>query len=876
MLSVYRTLSVRYLGRRWFRAVLIVLSIALGVATLVATRALNDTMTKVGLETVNPFAGVADLVVSNGESPIGKNLAQVIEKVPGVQAANPSIFKTAKLPDYKQRQVLVIGLDLWQEFNEKKRPALKITLSEETDAQYKVAEAAYRTAGRFFTMPIPVIVGEELDDFITGKGVIPIEENKLFHVKVERANKISKLVRVGKISGAGPAAVLGGNVLILDLYHAANVLGMKQDQVSRIDVVLAKDSNLETVRKAVEEAVKGQGTVRTPEEQDLAMGNVMSGMQAGFALCGLAALVVGLFLVYNALAVCVAERRHEIGVLLSVGATRRQIVLLFAGEALLLGLAGSLVGIPLGIALANLGLDQAQQILSEVFTKVETRQVEVSLPLLLLALAAGIGTAVAAALVPAIMASYEIPAEAVRRIQKTPTWRSLTAQIVISVILLLSGLMLMVLRREVPYRFGVFGGLVLVLLAALVATPLVTALGARLIQPLVRVCFRLEWRLAVDNLIRSPGRTGLVVAALAAGVALVLQTFGTLRSNRYALRAWVQDFLSADLVITSGTPVASDQSMTEELGRHIQGLPAIAAVLPTRYWNVDYGDTQIRLNAVDAPRMYAVDRQRRPQARDLLLYQQLSEPKEHGFAVIVSDNFAARYGKDKGDTFTLNSPKGEIRLHILGTIPDFSWSHGSVLMNRRDFLEIWGDRNVNWYDVYLKPGADVAAAQAVITQQFAEHHGLKVQTRHEVQKDIDDMIDRLYSIALAQQIVVVFVAVLGVVTALLISVLQRRREMGLLRAIGASRVQGIRSVLAEAALMGIFGSIIGILVGIPLQWYVLKVLIFEESGYVFPLHIPWLEALVIAAAAMLAAILAGLGPALHAVRQRIPEAIAYE
>ena len=122
-----------------------------------------------------------------------------------------------------------------------------------------------------------------------------------------------------------------------------------------------------------------------------------------------------------------------------------------------------------------------------------------------------------------------------------------------------------------------------------------------------------------------------------------------------------------------------------------------------------------------------------------------------------------------------------------------------------------------------------------------------VQTRKELQDQILDMIDRLYGIALSQQFVVMFVAALGVVTALLISVLQRRREMGLLRAIGASRQQVVRSVLAEACLMGIIGTIIGLAVGIPLQWYVLQVVILEESGYLFPMYIPWLAGLFIAA-----------------------------
>src|SRR5947209_9472452 len=93
--------------------------------------------------------------------------------------------------------------------------------------------------------------------------------------------------------------------------------------------------------------------------------------------------------------------------------------------------------------------------------------------------------------------------------------------------------------------------------------------------------------------------------------------------------------------------------------------------------------------------------------------------------------------------------------------------------------------------------------------------------------------------AFGQQIVVMFVAALGVVTALLISVLQRRRELGLLRAIGASRAQVIRSVLAEASLMGVIGTLIGLLVGVPLQWYALQVVILEETGYSFPVYIPW-------------------------------------
>ncbi len=160
--------------------------------------------------------------------------------------------------------------------------------------------------------------------------------------------------------------------------------------------------------------------------------------------------------------------------------------------------------------------------------------------------------------------------------------------------------------------------------------------------------------------------------------------------------------------------------------------------------------------------------------------------------------------------------------------------------------------------------------------RFAARYGLFPATRAELMADIDQVIERVYGIAYGQQIVVMLVAALGVIMSLLISVLQRRREMGLLRAVGAAQTQVIHSVLAEACLMGALGTALGVLFGIPLEWFVLKVIIFEESGLLFPLYVPWGGALLIALAALATTTLAGLGPAIYAVRQRIPEAIAYE
>src|SRR5262249_31938732 len=142
--------------------------------------------------------------------------------------------------------------------------------------------------------------------------------------------------------------------------------------------------------------------------------------------------------------------------------------------------------------------------------------------------------------------------------------------------------------------------------------------------------------------------------------------------------------------------------------------------------------------------------------------------------------------------------------------------------------------------------------------------------------DVASMLDRVYSLAYVQQAVIGLVAMLGVVSALIISVLQRRRELGLLRAVGASRSQVLRTVLAEAALMGLRRAVIGVIVRVALEWYVLQVMILDEAGFVFALRVPWWAAGFVFGASVALATLVGLWPAYQATRLRIPEAIAYE
>jgi putative ABC transport system permease protein len=200
-------------------------------------------------------------------------------------------------------------------------------------------------------------------------------------------------------------------------------------------------------------------------------------------------------------------------------------------------------------------------------------------------------------------------------------------------------------------------------------------------------------------------------------------------------------------------------------------------------------------------------------------------------------------------------------------------------------LEHFEDPLVDLYHVYVRRSdqrdaaeeeRNVAEVRQALLRKWGKQEALVVLTRKELREGIRELLRRLYGLAMVQEMLVALVASLGVVMAQGISVLQRRRELGLLRAVGATRAQVLRSVLAEAVLMGLIGTLVGVAVGVPVEHYVIKVILLEEAGFTMPVLFPWSWAGLIVVVTLATATLAGLGPALRAMRQSIPEAIAYE
>lgn len=912
-MSVYRLLAVRYLLQRWDRAALIVASIALGVATLVSARILSQCIEAAAQDTTTPGAS-AELAVTNGEAGVLRSLSDELRAaaVPGVRSVQPLIYDRVTLPDLDGRVAVLLGAEVSSQLLTKDN-ALKVRVEPvKKFSPFQLIQPDLLQMAAAFEEGDFAKVGQ-LWDRISGTKLVMVSKpvyddwtartggKRPFVVRYATRDVECLPVGVVEFDKDSPLAPLGKNFIGMSVGQAIQVVrptpplaavggglgevaaeALHPPKVNRIDLFLEPGADRDEVTAAVAKVVGRRAEVRTPDAQRRSTQEIVSGLQIGVLMCSAGAMIVGLFLVYNAMAVTVAERRADIGILRSLGATRAQVIALFAALATFLGFVGAVVGVPLGVGLAELTLSQFRSELESMFLNPEVNPARLSWGTAAVAVLLGVTTAVFAALVPALQAAADDPAHVVRRSGGAAkgVWKLLHRGACVGMVAV--GVALVLLRFQLPARVGSVGGMMLVLVGLLLASPIFIAALVRFLRPLVRATFPFELRLAFDNLSRAPGRTGVVIGALGAGVALMFQTAGVGRSNEEPVVVWIAQVVQADHFVFSGNMTAANSSnspMVATVRDDLKALPGVEDVMSIRYARPEFNGTIVYLVALDVTTYAETSRARVPKSViDLKLFPELADehPNHVGVnKVLVSENFLVRHGVKVGDTVTVPGPRGPVELLIVGAVRDYSWSRGTIFIDRARYAKLFGDDLIDICHVFLKPGADPADTDAGL-KQYADGKGLFLTDRDSLRKFLSELINRVYVLAYMQQLVVGVVAALGVVTALLISVLQRKRELGLLLAVGATPGQVLRSVLAEAFLMGVFGTALGILIGLPMEWYVLKVMFVDESGFNLDMLIPWKAAFGIAAVSVALATLAGLVPAWRAIQTRIPDALQYE
>jgi putative ABC transport system permease protein len=705
-------------------------------------------------------------------------------------------------------------------------------------------------------------------DFATRNGLQPGATLDLNTMEGRRRFTVRGILKAG-----GMAAAFGGNLGVMDIYAAQRVFGRGQ-RFDRIDIGLQDSVSLEQGETALRRALGPSLTIEPPSSRGRQFDALLKVYSAAVDVSSLFALFVGMFIIYNAFAIAVSQRRPEIGILRALGSTRGQILMLFLVESAIAGVAGSSVGIALGLAFAgNLTGMTGRMLEGMLGIAQNTEAVIPDHRFLALALVLGIATSVVAALVPAWNAARVEPVEALQKGKyqifgaAESRWRlTLAAAAACGALLCLS---------LTEYRFLFYLGYFLIMLAFLLLTPFFTLNLARLLRIPLRFIRPVEGALAGDSLIQSPRRTSATVAALMLSVSFVIANGGIARASFQSIRNWAEVSLNPDLFVAASERLASpDFHFPASLGPQLEKIPGVDMVQPVRTARIQFRDQPVMIVAVELEKLGArIQRERLfVEGNPDTAYRVAAEEK----GLLVAENLARLDHIRLGETLELDTPSGPLRLPVVGVIRDNSNQLGTLFLERKTYVRMYLDDTADLFRIYVKPGVAPAAVRAEIYRRLGSGPRLFVFLNQEVRDYAMGITRQWFSMTYLQVFVAVLVAVLGIINTLTVSIHNRRREFGVLRAAGGLRRQIRATLWIEAGAIGLIGLVLGCAMGAINLFYNLQTIDRDLVGiplnYEFPAAmLGWLGPLILAAA-----LAASIIPAENAVRAPLAEALEYE
>ncbi len=846
-----RLLSWPYVRKHSLRSLLTVAGIVLGVMVFVGMHTANQSVLEGFRRTVDRIAGAAQLQVSAGETGFDEEVLERVQATPGVRVAVPVIEATADTGLAGQGNLLVLGVDMTGD------RSLRDYDFEGTD------DDVIDDPLVFLAQPDSIVVTRQFAE----RNGLKINSRLVMRTMLgERRFTVRGIMRSG-----GLASAFGGNLAVMDIYAAEMIFGRGR-KFDRIDLAVREGESIQEVAQRLQSALGPGFQVESPSARGQHFEAVSRAFSMVINMTSLFALLIGMFIIYNAFAIAVTQRRAEIGILRALGATRRQIRTLFLAEGLIAGLVGSAAGVMFGSLLSRGIAAYISTLLGEVYGLAQRAEELSGDPkLVAAAMALGVAASVFASWLPARSAARVDPVKALQkgRYQVLSAGENRMRMLASLAMCAVAAACLLLEKAKVFF----YAGYVLVILAALLLTPAAALWLARLLRPALKWLRPVEGALAADSLVQSPRRTSATVAALMLSLALAIGFAGTARSSYNEISDWLTVAFNPDLFVgTSQNFTTRSFRFPASMGDQIRAIEGVAEVQGVRIARVPFRGSPVMLIGVEVDSL-ARRAPRRPVAGDMDRMYRLTA---RGEGVIASDNFAALKGLKLGDVIEIAAPNGVLRLPIAGIVIDYSDQGGSLLVDRQVLRRYWNDDSVNTFRLYLKPGAKEGEVKERLLARFAGERRVFVFTSAELRRFILDLTDQWLALTWVQLAVAVLVAVLGIVNSLTVSIADRRRELGVLQAVGGLRGQIRRTIWLEAVSVGAIGLALGLALGAVNLYFTIRMSGQDFAGYRLDYEYPFAVAAWLIPIILGAAFLAGLAPAESAVRGRLVEALEYE
>jgi putative ABC transport system permease protein len=665
---------------------------------------------------------------------------------------------------------------------------------------------------------------------------------------------VMQMTVTGIFTTTDPQVKAGGSLVLFDTATAQG-LYLKAGQFDSIQATAKPGTSQDQLLAEVQPVVPHGSNIKTETgtqlsaDQAAAIQSAMSGMKTALLAFAGIALFVGIFLISNTFTMLIAQRTRELALMRAIGASRRQVTNSVLLEALFVGVSASLAGLVAGIGLGAL----LQKVLGSMGGATLSGSLVVSPTTIVSTLLTGIVVTVLAALLPGIRASRVAPVAAMRSGDQPASQKSLIVRNSIGGVLALLGAALVLLGVHTGGsggRMPVAAGAVFVLIGVFVLTPLLSRPVIAVVGPLFARLFGISGKLAKQNAVRNPRRTAATASALTIGVTLISALTVIGASMTSAIDKLVTQDMKADYSVSSQINPTVSPSLLPQIAK----TPGVAAysVLDDQYLQV--GGKALSVTGVDAT---SFDQLVAP----TMVSGSTDSLKQGG--ILIDQDHATSDHLSVGSTLPVTYPNGSAGTLTVGGIYQNSGLLGPVLMSESVLSP---HTTAPYYNTVLIKGTDGAtpALQQALKNATGDNPLIQVNTKQQLQQQFSSVITLLLNVMYALLGMAVVIAILGVVNTLAMSVFERKREIGMLRAIGLDRRGIKRMVRLESVVIAAFGAVMGIAIGSFLAWAAVRLLGDAITGLTTTLPYGQLAGYVVGAA--LIGLLAALWPARRAAK----------
>lgn len=812
-----------------------VIGVALGVAVFLAIGAANRSAVESFRAGVELVAGRANLEVRGR---IDDSLFPRIARIDGVTAATPLVEGAVSLPGHPGEYLRILGIDPFTG-----RSLRTFDLLGASGAQMDIEE--------WLRNPTAIAIQKVYADEILPKVGTPI--------RVLAAGRIHDLRPQFVLDPDGPAG--DPRLAAMDIGGAQELLG-SQGSLSSIQLLVVPDK-LASVRQTIRHIVPADVTVDSPRLRSSRVESMLGAFQLNLTALSLVSILVGAFLVYNAISAAVVRRQPQIGILRALGTSRAEIRMLFLGEAAIYGLAGSVLGLIGSLPLASLLTTPVTRTIRTLYVLTSIDRLHLSALQIASGLGVGMAASLLAAWIPANEAARSNPAQVLHpggrmdRFARVAPYGPILAAVLLGMAVVAGWATLAWRLPALGFAssFFVIAGFSFLSPSAIRATTRACSLGSGI------VC------LAAANLSRALHRNSITVAALAAAIAMVTGVSVMVHSFRASVNEWIGSTLDADVYVGSTSVPRSPLPIgAEEWWKHQPGVRTVTTRSDT---TVPFHGIPIELAVVSGTRQ-----------ESLQFLGTHPTDSFHNFldpgSVAVSEPLANRFGLAAGKVIELTSPQGPVRFRVAGVYQDYGSSAGIIQMKRSDYERSWHPLPVESLGVTLDGAAGAEALSSQFRAKFDTEGAFAVTSNRDLRHRVLSIFDQTFAVTLVLRAISIAVAIAGVLLSLLILSAERAREIGVLRSIGASRWQIANLFLQEAALLGLAASGLGVLSGCCLAMVLTWVVNKAWFGWTIHLAYPVGQLLCTPLWIVPVAILAALWPAWRAACVAPARAVRFE